>query len=114
MKNGVILTKIGDIILIKVGKDKQHGFYARVNDLIADYKKGWWKLKFSPLVQTPDFKMIELEWKLDEDQIRGEEFTVDQVPHQIFGVEFLDSPDIYPDDPVPLPTSKKPILTLVK
>lgn len=111
-----VITNPGDIILIRMGKPATSGFYAKIIDVTADHKRGWWQVRFNPLVMTSDFKLIELMWKLDNDQIRGQEFTMNQVPHQLFKVEFPDNGDSYPDDPVPLPTSvkKKPTLTLIK
>jgi len=116
MKDETVITNPGDIILVRIGKEKQQGFYARVNDIVADHKKGWWSVTFSPLIPTKDFKLHEIGWLLDNDQIRGQEFTLNGVPHQLFKVEFLDNKDSYPDDPVPLPTSvkKKPNLYIVK
>ena len=92
-----IITNPGDIILIKIGKEKLQGFYARVNNISADHKPGWWKIKITPFVPTKDFKLVEMEWKLDNDQIRGQEFTMNGgIPHQLFKVKFLEDEIIEP------------------
>jgi hypothetical protein len=118
-----IITNSGDIILIKIGKEKQLGFYAKVIDVVADkFKQGFWVVRFCPLVSTKDFKLIELSWKLDDQQIRGEEYTMNGVPHQLFKVEFPEESiheDRHIDDSVPLPKklknqNVKPFLRLVK
>jgi hypothetical protein len=120
-----IITNPGDIILIKIGKEKQLGFYARVIDVVADkFKRNFWVVRFYPFVPTENFKLITMSWKLDDDQIRGQEFTMNDVPHQLFKVKFPEDEVIEPekmfkDDPIPLPElkatgQKKSFLKLVK
>ena len=120
-----IIVNPGDIILIKIGKEKQLGFYAKVIDVVADkFKRNFWVVRFHPFVPTEDFKIITMAWKLDDDQIRGQEFTMNDVPHQLFKVKFPEDEVIEPekmfkDDPVPLPKlkntdKKKSFLKLVK
>lgn len=84
-----IIANPGEIILIKVGKEKQQGFYAKVIDVTADkIKRGFWVVTFYPLIPTKDFKLMELSWILDDQQIRGQEYTMNDVPHQLFRIEF--------------------------
>jgi hypothetical protein len=105
-----IIANPGDIILIKINKEM--GFYAEVIDVVADkMKKGFWAMRFYPFVQTPDWKIIEVTWLLDNDQIRGQEFTMNGVPHQLFKIEFqkletIKQTQFDADGPVPLPRPK--------
>ena len=93
-----IITNPGDIILIKIGKEKQLGFYAKVIDVVADkFKRNFWVVRFHPFVPTEDFKIITMSWKLDDDQIRGQEFTMNDVPHQLFKVKFPEDEVIEPE-----------------
>lgn len=89
MVDNTIITNPGDIILIKIGKEKNAGFYARINDVTADtMKRNFWHIKFVPIIIMKEFKLIEIDWLLDDNQIRGQEFTMKGVPHQLFKVEF--------------------------
>lgn len=96
--DNTIITNPGEIILIKIGKEKQLGFYAKVIDVIADkFKRNFWVVKFYPFVPTPDFKLVVMSWLLDDDQIRGQEFTMDGIPHQLFKVKFPEGEVIEPE-----------------
>lgn len=106
--NDSIITNPEDIILIRVNRAQD--FYAKIIDVNIDpYKKGWWLVRFYPLVPTKDFKLKEAIWKLDDRQIRGEEFTMNSIHHQLFKVEFeVKAPEVITkkqdaDAPVPLP-----------
>ncbi|MBI4772833.1 MAG: hypothetical protein HY788_01410 [Deltaproteobacteria bacterium] len=73
-----------DLILIHV----QHnpGFFARVEEIVADRKPGWWQVRILPLsLDNSEFQSIV--WILDDQQIRGEEFTMQSVPMRIQRVE---------------------------
>jgi len=105
-----VITVNGEIVLVIV--NKVQGFYLKIIDVTPDYKPGWWNVKFYPLIPTKDFKLRESIWKLDNQQIRGEEFTMNSIPHQLFKVEYeVKAPDVSAkkidaDAPVPLPESK--------
>lgn len=81
-----IITNPNEIILVKI--NKVQGFYAYIVDIVADIKPDWWQIKMCPLVITSDFKLPEITWKLDSQHIRGSEFTMKGVPHQLFKVDF--------------------------
>lgn len=80
-----IITNPNEIILVKI--DKTKAFYAYVVNVIEDIKPGWWQVKFCPLIMTSDFKLSEVVWKLDNQQIRGQEFTMNSISHQLFKVD---------------------------
>jgi hypothetical protein len=63
-------TMTGDLILIH-HKDQPMGF-ARVEDIVADVKPGWWQLTLL-LLQLPTAKVT---WILREEYIDGGEFTM--------------------------------------
>ena len=63
-------TMTGDLILI-YHKDQPMGF-ARVEDIVADVKPGWWQITIM-LLQLPTAKVT---WILREEYIDGAEFTM--------------------------------------
>lgn len=124
-----IITNDGEIVLVKI--NKVQGIYIKIINVTLDpLKKGWWMVKFYPLIPTKDFKLREAVWKLDEQQIRGEEFTMNGIPHQLFKADYeVKQSDERPkynitnkqdvDAPVPLPEKtpskhERPYLKLVK
>ena len=66
-----------DVILVYI-KD-QPAFFARVEKIIADMKPGWWQVKLL-ILQIP---LITATWILDEEQIRGADFTMSGTPVRI-------------------------------
>jgi hypothetical protein len=118
--DNTIITNPGDVVLLKIqNKEKQIGYYIKIIDVVADaYKKLWWSVNFCILTPTEDFKLIIRTLILDDNQIRGQSFTVNGVFHQLCKVEFPEKESyekIQKDDPIPLPQlKKKPILRLVK
>ena len=70
-----------DLILVNV-----HGepaFFARVEKIVPDMKKKWWQVTLL-ILQLPVQKMT---WTIDDNQIRGEEFTMGGVPIRLEIVE---------------------------
>ena len=66
-----------DIILVNI--ENQPAFFARIEAISPDIKKGWWRLKLLVL-QIPLFVTT---WILDEEQIRGADFTMNGTPIRI-------------------------------
>ena len=71
------MATINDLVLVYV-EDKP-GFYARIEDISPDVKKGWWTVKL--LVLT--FPLQVYTWILDESQIAGASFTMGGTPLKI-------------------------------
>lgn len=71
------MATINDLVLVYV--ESKPGFYARVEDISPDVKKGWWTVKL--LVLT--FPLQVYTWILDESQIAGESFTMGGTPLKI-------------------------------
>ncbi len=59
-----------DVVLIYV--NEQPAFFARVEKIVNDVKAGWWQVSFL-LLQVP---LTTFTWVLDNEQIRGAEFTM--------------------------------------
>ncbi|MFQ5865654.1 MAG: hypothetical protein ACE5IW_10530 [bacterium] len=68
LKNAPLVEK--ELVLIYI-EDKP-AFYARVEEITPDVKPKWWRVKF--LVLTLPLKL--LTWIIDDEQIRGTEFTM--------------------------------------
>ena len=68
------MATINDIVLVHV--ENKPGFYARIEDITPDVKKGWWVVKL--LVLT--FPLQVYTWILDESQINGAHFTMGGTP----------------------------------
>ena len=71
----------GEVILIYF-HDKPTVF-ARIEDIRPDRKKGWWQLTFLPLALPLQL----ITWTLDDDQVRGAAFTMQQEPIRLERVE---------------------------
>lgn len=67
-------TRIGDIKLIHHNNDPV--VYARVEEITADVKPGWWQVRFM-ILQVP---AREVTWILRDEYIDGGEFTMDGEP----------------------------------
>ncbi len=67
----------GEVVLIYFRNEP--AFFARVESILPDRKKGWWQLCFLALA-VPVKKMT---WILDDDQIRGADFTMNGEPIKI-------------------------------
>jgi hypothetical protein len=68
------MATIHDLVLIYV--DGKPGFYARIDEIIPDFKPGWWQVKL--LVLT--FPLQVFTWTLDEFQIEGADFSMGGTP----------------------------------
>lgn len=68
------MATTNDLVLIHV--DNKPGFYARIDEIIADVKPGWWQVRL--LVLT--FPLQVFTWILDEYQLEGADFTMGGTP----------------------------------
>lgn len=90
------MATIHDLVLVHV--DSNPGFYARIDDISPDVKKGWWVVKL--LVLT--FPLQVYTWILDENQIDGEPFTMGGTPLRLEKIESL----VQPEEAPPAPSKK--------
>ncbi len=92
-----------DLVLVHV--DNKPGFYARVEEIAADVKPGWWQVRL--LVLT--FPLQVFTWILDEQQLDEAPFTMGGTPLRL---EKLVSPRegeaVAPDEVVTPPPPKQP------
>ncbi|MCG8607521.1 hypothetical protein MJD09_21380 [bacterium] len=70
-----------DIVLIHV--EEKPAFYARVEAITADVKPKWWQVKF--LFLTMPVQVVT--WIIDDEQIRGADFTMGGTPIRIERIE---------------------------
>ena len=75
------MATINDLVLVHV--DDKPGFYARIEDISPDVKKGWWVVKL--LVLT--FPLQVYTWILDESQLDGASFTMGGTPLMLEKIE---------------------------
>lgn len=75
------MATIHDLVLVHV--DNKPGFYARIEDISPDVKKGWWIVKL--LVLT--FPLQVYTWILDESQLDGAAFTMGGTPLMLEKIE---------------------------
>jgi hypothetical protein len=78
-------THIGDIIILVTGSDI---FYATVRDIRPDIKKDWYSVHVTMLSMPP----VELTWKLRQQQMSGEIFTINGKEHFMAAVAFDPEP----------------------
>ena len=74
-KNDPIVEK--DVFLVHV--EEKPAFFAQVEYVVPDIKKGWWQVHFV-ILTVP---LSTATWILDDNQIRGEDFTMKGVPMRI-------------------------------
>ena len=75
----------GEVILVYVNEEPT--FFARVEEVMPDQRKGWWNLTFTMLT----IPLQRVTWILDDEQMRGQNFTMNGVPMQISRVEAPDA-----------------------
>ena len=71
------MTKTGDVVLVYM--DNNPAFFARVDDISADVKAGWFNVKLLVL-QVP---LMAVTWILREAYFNGQEFTMGGRPMRI-------------------------------
>lgn len=79
------MFRVGEVLLFYF-HDKP-GFFARVEKIEPDRKKGWWQLTFLVL----SIPLQQMTWILDDDQIRGSDFTMSGEPIRLERVRTPDS-----------------------
>lgn len=79
-----------ELVLIHI--EEQPAFYARVEKISADVKPKWWRVKFLMLTIPVNITT----WTIDDEQIRGAEFTMGGTPIRIEKVEVPE--DIEPEE----------------
>lgn len=87
------MATINDLVLVHL--DRKPAFYARLNDISPDVKRGWYQAELLVL-SLPRQTMI---WILEESQINGAEFTMGGRPVRL---------ELIPPKPLPEPEASPP------
>ena len=97
------MATINDLVLVHL--DRHPAFYARINDITPDVKRGWYQVELLVLSLPPQT----LVWILEETHLQGEEYTMGGRPVQLTLI-----PPIAPPQPgSPAPAGKGKVIPLV-
>lgn len=77
-----------DVVLVYI--ENNPTFFARIENINPDFKKGWWRVRLL-ILQIP---LMVATWILDNEQIRGADFTMGGTPIRI---EKVIAPTILPE-----------------
>lgn len=84
---------INDLVLVHM--DRKPTFYARINDITPDVKRGWYQVELLVLAVPPQV----LVWILEEPHLQGEEFSMGGRPVKLV---------LIPPKPAPKPGASGP------
>jgi hypothetical protein len=98
------MATINDLVLVHL--DRKPAFYARINDIVPDGKRGWYQVELLVLSLPPQT----LVWILEETHLQGEEFTMGGRPVQLALIP-LKAP---PQPSSPAPEAKAKVIPLVR
>ncbi len=71
------MLAVNDLVLVRL--DHQPAFYARINEITPDVKRGWHQVELLILTLPPQ----NVVWILDEHHLHGEEFSMGGRPVQL-------------------------------
>ncbi len=97
------MAGINDLVLVHL--DRKPSFYARINDVNPDVKRGWYQVELLVLSLPPQT----LVWILEESHLQGEEFTMGGRPVKL---ELI--PPKPPDSTSPSRPRKAKVIPLVR
>ena len=98
------MATINDLVLVHL--DREPGFYARINDITPDVKRGWYQVELLVL-SLPSQTLV---WILEETHLQGEEYTMGGRPVQLT----LIPPKAPPQPGSPAPAGKGKVIPLVR
>jgi hypothetical protein len=98
------MATINDLVLVHL--DRQPAFYARIDDITPDVKRGWYQVELLVLSLPPQT----LVWILEETHLQGEEYTMGERPVQLTLIP-LKAP---PQPGSPAPAGKAKVIPLVR
>jgi hypothetical protein len=98
------MATINDLVLVHL--NRQPGFYARINDINPDVKRGWYQVELLVL-SLPAQTVV---WILEEAHLQGEEFTMGGRPVQLE----LIPPKVLPQPGPASPKGKGKVISLVR
>jgi hypothetical protein len=97
------MAGINDLVLVHL--DRKPSFYARINDINPDVKRGWYQVELLVLSLPPQT----LVWILEESHLQGEEFTMGGRPVKL---EYI--PPKPPNSSSPSRPAKAKVIPLVR
>jgi hypothetical protein len=97
------MATINDLVLVHL--DRKPAFYARINDISPDVKRGWYQVELLALTVPPQTVV----WILEESHLGGQEFTMGGQPVQLALI-----PPKPPPEPGSPPEGKAKIIPLVR
>jgi hypothetical protein len=98
------MATINDLVLVHL--DRQPAFYARINDISPDVKRGWYQVELLVL-SLPAQTLV---WILEEKHLQGEEFTMGGQPVQLAYIP----PKAPPQPGSPAPAGQGRVIPLVR
>lgn len=98
------MATINDLVLVHL--NRQPAFYARINDINPDVKRGWYQVELLVLTLPPQ----SLVWILEDTHLQGEEFTMGGRPVKLE----LIAPKDLPEPGSPPPENKAKVIPLVR
>ncbi len=98
------MATINDLVLVHM--DRKPAFYARLNDINPDVKRGWYQVEMLVLTLPPQT----LVWILEEAHLNGDEFTMGGRPMKLEGIP----PKARPQPESPTPEGKGKIIPLMR
>jgi len=98
------MATINDLVLVHL--DRKPGFYARINDINPDVKRGWYQVELLALT-LPTQNLV---WILEDTHLQGEEFTMGGRPVRLE----LIPPKPQPEPEISPPSGKSKIIPLVR
>jgi hypothetical protein len=98
------MATINDLVLIHL--DRQPAFYARIDDITPDVKRGWFQVELLVLTLPPQ----SLVWILEASHLEGEEFTMGGRPVKLA----LVPPKPPPQPATPPVASKAKVISLTR
>jgi hypothetical protein len=98
------MTTVNDLVLVHL--DHKPAFYARINDINPDVKKGWYQVELLVLT-LPAQNLV---WILETGHLEGEEFTMGGRPVRLV----LVPPKPMPQPEIPGPENKGKVIPLVR
>jgi uncharacterized ferritin-like protein (DUF455 family) len=98
------MSTINDLVLVHLGH--KPAFYARINDINLDVKRGWYQVELQMLC-LPSQTLV---WIMEETHLQGEEFTMGGRPVKLE----LIPPKALPKPGSPTPEGKAKVIRLVR
>jgi hypothetical protein len=98
------MAGVNDLVLVHL--DRKPAFYARINDITPDAKRGWYQVELLVL----SLPLQTLVWILEESHLQGKKFNMGGRPVKLEHIP----PKPAPDPTSPPPGAKAKVIPLVR